>query len=109
MFFYLCHSFLEKIRACLLLSYDICFFFSFVLIYRVWESLSTVTCCISLVIVHGNDCLLQIGVAAESSTNGVDAVLVDPTQLIQGSLCQGVAKSGTRKCCTLFLKLYHLC
>ncbi|KAJ8649889.1 hypothetical protein MRB53_002912 [Persea americana] len=62
----------------------------------VWESLSTVTCCTSLVIVHGNDCLIQIGVAAESSTNGGGAVLVDATQLIQGSFCQGVVKSGTQ-------------
>ncbi|XP_058077345.1 protein COFACTOR ASSEMBLY OF COMPLEX C SUBUNIT B CCB4, chloroplastic isoform X2 [Magnolia sinica] len=60
----------------------------------VWDSLSSATCCKSLVIVYGNNCLLQIGIAAESSTNFGDAVAVDATRLIQGSLYQGVMKSG---------------
>lgn len=62
----------------------------------IWESLSTVTCCRSLVVVHANDCLIQIGVAAESSMKSGDSMVVDATQLIQGSLCHGVMKSGTQ-------------
>eukprot|EP00262_Sarcandra_glabra_P006524 TRINITY_DN1885_c0_g1_i1.p1 TRINITY_DN1885_c0_g1~~TRINITY_DN1885_c0_g1_i1.p1 ORF type:complete len:314 (+),score=45.02 TRINITY_DN1885_c0_g1_i1:22-942(+) len=61
-----------------------------------WESLSVVTCCRSLIVVSGNICLLQIGVAAESSTNGRDAVVVNVANLIRGSLYQGVMKSGTQ-------------
>ncbi|XP_077245346.1 cofactor assembly of complex C isoform X2 [Tasmannia lanceolata] len=61
-----------------------------------WESLSVITCCRSFVIVYGNNCLLQIGIASESLTNCGDAVVVDPTRLIQGSLYQGVIKSGTQ-------------
>ncbi|KAF8399366.1 hypothetical protein HHK36_015231 [Tetracentron sinense] len=61
-----------------------------------WETLSVVTCCRSLVIVYQSSCLLQIGVAAECSTNGGDAVIVDAKKLMQGSLYQGVMKSGAQ-------------
>ncbi|XP_020525826.1 protein COFACTOR ASSEMBLY OF COMPLEX C SUBUNIT B CCB4, chloroplastic isoform X2 [Amborella trichopoda] len=60
----------------------------------VWDSLEDVTCCKSLVIVYENKCLLQIGVAAKSSASDANAVFVDPSRLISGSLYQGVKKSG---------------
>ncbi|XP_042496174.1 protein COFACTOR ASSEMBLY OF COMPLEX C SUBUNIT B CCB4, chloroplastic isoform X3 [Macadamia integrifolia] len=59
-----------------------------------WESLSVVTCCRSLVIVYEGSCLLQIGVAAES--NGGNTMEVDAPKLIQGLLYQGVVKSGAQ-------------
>ncbi|XP_068650233.1 protein COFACTOR ASSEMBLY OF COMPLEX C SUBUNIT B CCB4, chloroplastic isoform X2 [Aristolochia californica] len=62
-----------------------------------WESLSVVTCCRSLVVVHGNLCLLQIGVAAESSARSGEAVAVDPMTLLWCSLCQNATKSGTQR------------
>lgn len=71
-------------------------FYSFSLL-RVWESLSVVTCCRSLVIVYDRYCILQIGVAAESSIDDGEAMDVDVFKLMQGSLYQGVMKSGARK------------
>lgn len=62
----------------------------------VWESLSAATCCRSLVIVYGSSCILQIGIAAESSTEDGEAVDVDVNKLMQGSLYQGVKKSGAQ-------------
>lgn len=62
----------------------------------VWESVSDVTCCRSLVIVYNSDCLIQIGIAAESSTHNGEAVSVNAAKLVQGSLCQGVIKSGAQ-------------
>ncbi|KAF5208335.1 Cofactor assembly of complex c subunit b like [Thalictrum thalictroides] len=62
----------------------------------VWESLSAVTCSRSLVVVYQSSCILQIGIAAECSTNVEDAMVVDATKLIQGSLYQGVMRSGTQ-------------
>ncbi|KAK9276171.1 hypothetical protein L1049_005702 [Liquidambar formosana] len=62
----------------------------------VWESLSAVTCCSSLVIAYDGSCFLQIGIAAESSTEDGEAEAVDATKLMQGSLCQGVMKSGAQ-------------
>ncbi|XP_009592873.1 protein COFACTOR ASSEMBLY OF COMPLEX C SUBUNIT B CCB4, chloroplastic-like isoform X1 [Nicotiana tabacum] len=59
-----------------------------------WDSLSDVTCCRSLVIVYDGKCILQIGFAAASSSNGSDAVAVDTNKLIEGSLYQGVLKSA---------------
>lgn len=64
---------------------------------RVWETLSLVTCCRSLVVVYGGCLILQIGVAAESPRVDGEAVAVDVTKLLQGSLCQGVMKSAARK------------
>ncbi|KAI3515527.1 hypothetical protein L1887_14426 [Cichorium endivia] len=55
-----------------------------------WESLSTVTCCKSLVIVYDGICVLQIGYASTSST------FVDADKLMQGSIYQGVIKSGSQ-------------
>lgn len=66
------------------------------LVYRAWESLSTVTCCRSLVIVYSCQCIVQIGVAAKLQNNG-EPFTVDATKLMEGSLCQGVLKSGARK------------
>ncbi|KAG9451816.1 hypothetical protein H6P81_004720 [Aristolochia fimbriata] len=62
-----------------------------------WESLTEVTCCKSLVVVHGKLCLLQIGVAAESSASRGEAIVVDTIALLQGSLCQDATKSGTQR------------
>lgn len=56
--------------------------------------------------VYEKRCILQIGIAAESSTAVADAVVVDATKLVQGSLYQGVMKSGARK---QFLLSYALC
>ncbi|KAK4263324.1 hypothetical protein QN277_028754 [Acacia crassicarpa] len=61
----------------------------------VWESLSDVTRCRSLVIVYDNICVLQVGCAAEASRNG-EAIDVDANKLTQGSLYQGVIKSGAQ-------------
>ncbi|KAG9131418.1 hypothetical protein Leryth_021092 [Lithospermum erythrorhizon] len=62
-----------------------------------WDSLSTVTCCRSLVVVYDGRCVFQIGVAALSSSNKADAMSVDTTKLVQGSLYQGVITSSSRK------------
>ncbi|KAL5722409.1 Protein COFACTOR ASSEMBLY OF COMPLEX C SUBUNIT B ccb4 [Ranunculus cassubicifolius] len=62
----------------------------------VWESLSTVTCARSLVVVYQNRCILQIGISAESSTSMEDPMVVDATKLMQGSLYQGAMKSGAQ-------------
>ncbi|KAF3339006.1 Protein COFACTOR ASSEMBLY OF COMPLEX C SUBUNIT B CCB4 [Carex littledalei] len=59
-----------------------------------WESLSTATCCKSLVVVYGNDCLLQIGVAAESSEGDGGIVAVDVNKLTQGSLYKSCMQSS---------------
>lgn len=61
-----------------------------------WESLSDVTCCRSLVIVYESNCVLQFGFAAESSPGNGEAVSVDTDKLMQGSVYQGVMKSGTQ-------------
>lgn len=62
----------------------------------VWESISVVTCCRSLVIVYDSRCVLQIGFAAASSSSEGEAVVVDASKLMQGSLYQGVLKSGSQ-------------
>ncbi|XP_020259330.1 protein COFACTOR ASSEMBLY OF COMPLEX C SUBUNIT B CCB4, chloroplastic [Asparagus officinalis] len=56
-----------------------------------WESLSAASCCRSLVIVYGGNCLLQIGVAAAV---GSDPVIIDVPKLMQGSLYRNAMKSG---------------
>ncbi|KAL8256195.1 hypothetical protein R6Q59_031262 [Mikania micrantha] len=62
-----------------------------------WESLSTVTCCRSLVIVYDGVCVLQIGYAsASSSYEGEHPMVVDSNKLMQGSIYQGVIKSGSQ-------------
>ncbi|XP_076926855.1 protein COFACTOR ASSEMBLY OF COMPLEX C SUBUNIT B CCB4, chloroplastic [Bidens hawaiensis] len=57
-----------------------------------WESLSSVTCCRSLVIVYDAICALQIGYASSNEGEGV----VDSNKLMQGSIYQGVVKSGSQ-------------
>lgn len=64
-------------------------------IFWAWESLSTVTCCRSLVVVYNCQCIVQIGVVAKSQNDG-EPLAVDAAKLMQGSLCQGVLKSGTQ-------------
>ncbi|XP_010044676.2 protein COFACTOR ASSEMBLY OF COMPLEX C SUBUNIT B CCB4, chloroplastic [Eucalyptus grandis] len=59
----------------------------------VWESLSTVTCCRSLVIIYDGHCIMQIGMAAGSSANDGEAEDVDANKLMQGSLYQGIINS----------------
>ncbi|KAK4481863.1 hypothetical protein RD792_012774 [Penstemon davidsonii] len=61
-----------------------------------WESLSDVTCCRSLVVVYDGICVLQIGFANVSHSNGDQAMVVDANKLVQGSLYNGVAKSGSQ-------------
>lgn len=48
-------------------------------------------------IVYESRCVLQIGFAAESSNGNGEAVGVNATKLMQGTLYQGVIKSGARK------------
>ncbi|CAN1151335.1 Protein COFACTOR ASSEMBLY OF COMPLEX C SUBUNIT B CCB4, chloroplastic [Linum perenne] len=60
----------------------------------VWESLSSATCCKSLVVVYDCSCILQIGVAAESPDGKAQAV--DAATLAEGSVYQGVMKSGSQ-------------
>ncbi|KAK3027873.1 hypothetical protein RJ639_041507 [Escallonia herrerae] len=62
----------------------------------VWQTLSDVTCCRSLVIVYNSRFVLQIGFAAASSSNESEAVVVDPNKLMQGSLYRSVIKSGSQ-------------
>lgn len=62
---------------------------------RVWEALRGTTRSQALVIVYGNACALQAGLAAESEDGG--AVPVDATALLDGALCQSVRKSGKRE------------
>ncbi|WVZ87456.1 hypothetical protein U9M48_034091 [Paspalum notatum var. saurae] len=57
-----------------------------------WDSLTTATCCKSLVIVYGGNCLLQIGVAAGSPADG-NALNVDAQKFMQGSLYKSVMES----------------
>ncbi|RZC87619.1 hypothetical protein C5167_036163 [Papaver somniferum] len=61
-----------------------------------WDSLSAVTCCRSLIVVYEGSCLLQIGVAAESASGEGLAMSVDATALMEGSLYKGAMKSGTQ-------------
>ncbi|KAI7754693.1 hypothetical protein M8C21_005312 [Ambrosia artemisiifolia] len=62
-----------------------------------WESLATVTCCRSLVIVYDGVCVLQIGYAsASSSDDGESPMVVDSAKLMKGSIYQGVVKSGSQ-------------
>ncbi|XP_022733348.1 protein COFACTOR ASSEMBLY OF COMPLEX C SUBUNIT B CCB4, chloroplastic isoform X2 [Durio zibethinus] len=63
-------------------------------IFWAWESLSAVTCCRSLVIVYNCQCIAQIGVAAKLRND--EPFAVDAAKLMQGSLCQGVLKSGAQ-------------
>lgn len=73
-----------------------------------WESLSDATCCRSLVVVYESSCVLQIGFAADSSPGDGEAVSVDVNKLMQGSVYQGVMKSGARKFRTICV-IYHNC
>uniref|UniRef100_K3Y8P9 CCB4 n=1 Tax=Setaria italica TaxID=4555 RepID=K3Y8P9_SETIT len=57
-----------------------------------WDSLTTATCCKSLVVVYGGNCILQIGVAAGSPEDG-NALTVDTQKFIQGSLYKSAMES----------------
>ncbi|KAL2512917.1 cofactor assembly of complex C [Abeliophyllum distichum] len=59
-----------------------------------WESLSHVTCCRSLVVIYDGICLLQIGFAAASSSDGGGAMVVNANKLVEGSLYNGGIKSS---------------
>lgn len=63
---------------------------------RTWDSLTTATCCKSLVIVYGGNCILQIGVAAGSPEDG-NALNVDVQKFIQGSLYKNAMESKKRE------------
>ncbi|CAN6241165.1 unnamed protein product [Urochloa humidicola] len=58
-----------------------------------WDSLTTATCCKSLVVVYGGNCVLQIGVAAGSPQDG-NALTVDTQKFIQGSLYKSAMESN---------------
>ncbi|XP_073142570.1 protein COFACTOR ASSEMBLY OF COMPLEX C SUBUNIT B CCB4, chloroplastic isoform X1 [Henckelia pumila] len=62
----------------------------------VWESLSDVTCCRSLVVIYDGIFILQIGFAEKNYTNGSEAVVVDVEKLMQGSLYSGAVRSGSQ-------------
>ncbi|CAM8956182.1 unnamed protein product [Rhodiola kirilowii] len=62
----------------------------------VWDSLSVVTCCRSLVIVYNESCVLQMGIAAECTTERGKAVEVDANKLMEGSLYRTCIKSQTQ-------------
>ncbi|XP_062226951.1 protein COFACTOR ASSEMBLY OF COMPLEX C SUBUNIT B CCB4, chloroplastic isoform X2 [Phragmites australis] len=57
-----------------------------------WDSLTTATCCKSLVVVYGGNCILQIGVAAGTQEDG-NALTVDAQMFIQGSLYKSAMES----------------
>uniref|UniRef100_J3M234 CCB4 n=1 Tax=Oryza brachyantha TaxID=4533 RepID=J3M234_ORYBR len=57
-----------------------------------WDSLTTATCCKSLVVVYGGNCVLQIGVAAGSPEDG-NAVMVDAQKFMEGSLYRSAMES----------------
>ncbi|KAH0458453.1 hypothetical protein IEQ34_013768 [Dendrobium chrysotoxum] len=59
-----------------------------------WESLSVATCCRSFIVVHRGNCLLQIGVRAEPSTENGGVLTVDVPRLTQGSLYRTTVESG---------------
>ncbi|KAJ9554374.1 hypothetical protein OSB04_018419 [Centaurea solstitialis] len=61
-----------------------------------WESLSATTCSRSLVIVYDGICVLQIGYASASSSNEGEPLVVDADKLMQGSIYQGILKSGSQ-------------
>ncbi|KAK4429914.1 protein COFACTOR ASSEMBLY OF COMPLEX C SUBUNIT B CCB4, chloroplastic [Sesamum alatum] len=61
-----------------------------------WESLSDVTCCRSLVVIYDGICILQIGFANISDSNGGEPMVVDADKLMKGSLYNGVQKSGSQ-------------
>lgn len=65
---------------------------TFFLTNRSWDSLTTATCCKSLVVLYGGNCILQIGVAAGSPEDG-NAVTVDTQKFIQGSLYKSAMES----------------
>ncbi|MCL7041372.1 hypothetical protein MKW94_001497 [Papaver nudicaule] len=78
---------------------DVCSDLPTSLVYELlwlWDSLSAVTCCRSLVVVYEGSCLLQTGVAAESAFDEGLAVSVDATALMEGSLYKGAMRSGTQ-------------
>lgn len=57
-----------------------------------WDSLTAATCCKSLVVVYGGNCILQIGVAAGSPEDDI-AVTVDAQKFTQGSLYTSAIES----------------
>ncbi|KVI05585.1 Protein of unknown function DUF2930 [Cynara cardunculus var. scolymus] len=65
-------------------------------VVRAWESLSAMTCSRSLVIVYDDICVLQIGCASAASSNEGEPLVVDADKLMQGSIYQGVVKSGSQ-------------
>lgn len=73
------------------------------LIIRAWESLSSATCCRSLVVIYYGICVLQTGYADASDASGGDPVVVDADNLMRGSLYNGVVKSGSREILSWFI------
>jgi hypothetical protein len=75
---------------------------------RTWDSLTTATCCKSLVVVYGGNCILQIGVAAGYPEDG-NALNVDTQKFIQGSLYRSAMESKKRECLLFTRKYFSFC
>lgn len=54
-------------------------------------------------VVYGDACALQAGMAAESGDASGDAQTIDVHQLLNGSLCRQARETETRKCKNLAL------
>lgn len=57
--------------------------------------------------VYDSICILQIGVAAQSPNDG-EVVTVDVGKLMQGSVYQGVMRSGTRELLLGLSNIFYL-
>ncbi|KAK8450007.1 hypothetical protein SEVIR_7G297800v4 [Setaria viridis] len=73
-----------------------------------WDSLTTATCCKSLVVVYGGNCILQIGVAAGSPEDG-NALTVDTQKFIQGSLYKSAMESKKREYLLFYFEGFSIC
>jgi hypothetical protein len=62
----------------------------------VWEALSSTTRSQALVVVYGDACALQAGMAAESGDASGDAQTIDVHQLLNGSLCRQARETETQ-------------
>jgi hypothetical protein len=62
----------------------------------VWEALSSTTRSQALVVVYGDACALQAGMAAESGDASGDAQTIDVHQLLNGSLCRQARETDTQ-------------
>src|SRR6266498_3147015 len=87
--FHICICFIQRVYAVKLAI-------PYFLTNRTWDSLTTATCCKSLVVVYGGNCILQIGVASGSPEDG-NAFTVDAKKFVQGSLYTSAMESKKRE------------